>query len=269
MARQRKNSEETWEAKRRDIRAQSTCLEMSGPNGHVHSFHNEMVPHLFAAPNMCGDIGKQFRQFLLQKDEIFVMVKSRHTFKHDSERSMLRHVLSGRGSQVVLVSDRGLPCHEFEPSTTKDPPSGCGKTFVIKLMMGIYNRYTNNDGYCHACITCASTVKAAVAISGTTVHTVIKISFYQDLHSETAQQCRTLFKYINVIIIDDISMISAQLLLKVDSRLKQKTRNCQSNFGGLDIILIEEIYVNYHQFVLRPSIRNRNRPSLDRLYGEI
>ncbi|GFT51999.1 hypothetical protein TNCV_2058481 [Trichonephila clavipes] len=29
--------------------------------------------------------------------------------------------LSGRGSRVVKVSDRGWPCHEFEPSTTKDP----------------------------------------------------------------------------------------------------------------------------------------------------
>ncbi|GFV66813.1 hypothetical protein TNCV_1780301 [Trichonephila clavipes] len=28
----------------------------------------------------------------------------------------------GRGSRVVYVSDRGLPCHEFEPSTTEDPP---------------------------------------------------------------------------------------------------------------------------------------------------
>ncbi|GFX54678.1 hypothetical protein TNCV_3632351 [Trichonephila clavipes] len=28
----------------------------------------------------------------------------------------------GRGSQVVMVLDRGWPCHEFEPSTTKDPP---------------------------------------------------------------------------------------------------------------------------------------------------
>ncbi|GFT97391.1 hypothetical protein TNCV_4838181 [Trichonephila clavipes] len=30
--------------------------------------------------------------------------------------------IGGRGSRVVRVSDRGLPCHEFEPSTTKDPP---------------------------------------------------------------------------------------------------------------------------------------------------
>ncbi|PRD34814.1 UNVERIFIED_CONTAM: hypothetical protein NCL1_13483 [Trichonephila clavipes] len=31
-------------------------------------------------------------------------------------------VTDGRGSRVVCVSDRGLPCHEFESSTTKDPP---------------------------------------------------------------------------------------------------------------------------------------------------
>ncbi|GFU46213.1 hypothetical protein TNCV_2155491 [Trichonephila clavipes] len=31
-------------------------------------------------------------------------------------------VRNGRGSRVVKVTDSGLPCHEFEPSTTKDPP---------------------------------------------------------------------------------------------------------------------------------------------------
>ncbi|GFS76609.1 hypothetical protein TNCV_1622061 [Trichonephila clavipes] len=30
--------------------------------------------------------------------------------------------LASRGIRVVKVSDRGWPCHEFEPSTTKDPP---------------------------------------------------------------------------------------------------------------------------------------------------
>ncbi|GFV09177.1 ATP-dependent DNA helicase [Trichonephila clavipes] len=117
--------------------------------------------------------------------------------------------------------------------------AGCGKTFVIELLMGIYNCYTNNDGNCPAYITCASTGKAAVAISETIVHTALKNSLSRllPLNSETARQCRTLLKYIKVIIIDEISMISAQLLLKVDSRLKQITGNFQSNFGGLDIIL--------------------------------
>ncbi|GFV57032.1 hypothetical protein TNCV_2931551 [Trichonephila clavipes] len=36
---------------------------------------------------------------------------------------LLHHAyVSGRGRRVVKVSDRGLNCHEFEPSTTKDPP---------------------------------------------------------------------------------------------------------------------------------------------------
>ncbi|GFX63878.1 hypothetical protein TNCV_4345931 [Trichonephila clavipes] len=29
---------------------------------------------------------------------------------------------TNHATQPVKVSDRGLPCHEFEPSTTKDPP---------------------------------------------------------------------------------------------------------------------------------------------------
>ncbi|GFT95615.1 ATP-dependent DNA helicase [Trichonephila clavipes] len=107
--------------------------------------------------------------------------------------------------------------------------------------MEIYNLYTNYDGYCHEYITCASTGKAAVAISLMTVHTALKVSLSRllPLHSETAQECGNLFKYIKVIIIDEISMITAQLLLKVDSRLKQITGNFQSNFGGLDITLID------------------------------
>ncbi|GFY13280.1 ATP-dependent DNA helicase [Trichonephila clavipes] len=96
----------------------------------------------------------------------------------------------------------------------------------------MYNRYTDNDGYCQSC-------KAAVAISGTTVHAALKISFsgLLPLHSETSQQYRTLFKYVRVINIYEMSMISVQLFLKVDSRLKQITGNFQSNVGGLDNIL--------------------------------
>ncbi|GFW27927.1 hypothetical protein TNCV_768071 [Trichonephila clavipes] len=33
-----------------------------------------------------------------------------------------RATFCGRSSRVVKVLDSGWPCHEFEPSTTKDPP---------------------------------------------------------------------------------------------------------------------------------------------------
>ncbi|GFU70241.1 hypothetical protein TNCV_903831 [Trichonephila clavipes] len=40
----------------------------------------------------------------------------------------------GRGSRVVRVSDRGWPCHEFEPGTTKDPP--CRAAMHVKSVEG-------------------------------------------------------------------------------------------------------------------------------------
>lgn len=55
-------------------------------------------------------------------------------------------------------------------------PAGSGKTFVMKLIMEIYNRFSDTDGYCNAFVACASTGKAAIAIDGTTVHTALKIA---------------------------------------------------------------------------------------------
>ncbi|XP_014218648.1 ATP-dependent DNA helicase PIF1-like [Copidosoma floridanum] len=122
-------------------------------------------------------------------------------------------------------------------------PAGCGKTFVIKLLMKIYNRFTNNDGFCNAYITYASTGKAAEAIDGTTVHTALKITLTKllPLSMELVQLYRTLFKYVRILIIDEVSMVSAELLQKIDCRLKQITGNFNEPFGGLDIILIGDL----------------------------
>ncbi|GFV92044.1 hypothetical protein TNCV_1894801 [Trichonephila clavipes] len=38
-------------------------------------------------------------------------------------------------------------------------PAGGSKTFIIKLLIEIYNRYRDNNEYCHPYITCASTGK--------------------------------------------------------------------------------------------------------------
>ena len=55
------------------------------------------------------------------------------------------------------------------------------------------------------------------------------------------QQYRTLFKSVQVLIIDEISMINAELLSHIDARLKQITGNYESEFGSVDIILIGDL----------------------------
>jgi len=66
----------------------------------------------------------------------------------------------------------------------------------------------------------------------------ITLSNLLPLSIEVAQQYRTLFKFVKVLIIDEVSMIGVELLAQIDSRLKQITGNFNDNFGGLDIILI-------------------------------
>ncbi|KAH9364146.1 hypothetical protein HPB48_017641 [Haemaphysalis longicornis] len=57
-------------------------------------------------------------------------------------------------------------------------PAGCGKTFVLRLAMDLYNRYskTGNNTTYNVFVICASTVKAAVAVGGVMWHAAFKLS---------------------------------------------------------------------------------------------
>lgn len=135
---------------------------------------------------------------------------------NDKQRDLLMHVIHN------LLADSSDPFQIFLTG-----PAGCGKTFMIRLLMEIYNRYSTTDGYCNAYITCASTGKAAVATEGTTIPTALKISL-----------SKIFFK---VLIIDEVSMVSAELLANIDNRLKQITGNHRVNFGGIDVIMIGDL----------------------------
>lgn len=174
-----------------------------------------------------GAIAKR-RENIMSNDRFCELMRS----ANEKQKDLLLHVIHHN-----LLAEKS-PLQLFFTG-----PAGCGKTFVIKLIMEIYNRFSENDGFCNSYITCASTGKAAVAIDGTTIHTALKISLSKliPLSIERAQQYRCLFKYVKVLIIDEISMIGAELLNQIDARLKQITGNFDENFGGLDIIFIGDL----------------------------
>ncbi|GFR10855.1 ATP-dependent DNA helicase [Trichonephila clavata] len=61
------------------------------------------------------------------------------------------------------------------------------------------------------------------------------------LNIEKAHQYRTLFKFVKVLIIDEVSMVSAELLEQINTRLKQITGLFTKDFGGLEAILIGDL----------------------------
>jgi hypothetical protein len=83
--------------------------------------------------------------------------------------------------------------------------------------MEIYNRFSDTDGIFNAYIACASTGKAATAIGGSSVHSALNIlSRLIPLNIENAYQCRTLFKFVKVVVILEVSMVFPELLENIE-----------------------------------------------------
>ncbi|XP_040357685.2 uncharacterized protein LOC120841632, partial [Ixodes scapularis] len=123
--------------------------------------------------------------------------------------------------------------------------AGCGKTFVLRLIMDVYNRYCNPAGSdnVNAYVACATTGKAAVALGGITVHAAFRLTINRDggLRDNELNTFRYAFRNVRCVIIDEVSMMSADILQKVDSRLRIITCKYLEPFGGLDIILCGDL----------------------------
>ena len=111
---------------------------------------------------------------------------------------------------------------------------GVGKSFLIKAINGLGNF-----------LNCAPTGKAATAIGGQTIHSLLNIfdvnnkRTYNPLRGKalaTLQQ-RILQSKIRGIIIDEYSMVGCKMLYLINERLKQAMNNHEL-FGGLNIILV-------------------------------
>ncbi|GFV52896.1 hypothetical protein TNCV_2875641 [Trichonephila clavipes] len=94
-------------ALKRFVTRRGRPIEIHGDNGRNFDGANNELRKILKA--LFKDKMEEIMDFCLKN-------KSNGTSTH------LPHHIFCRGSRVVWVSDRGLPCHEFEPSTTKDPP---------------------------------------------------------------------------------------------------------------------------------------------------
>lgn len=126
-------------------------------------------------------------------------------------------------------------------------PAGCGKTYTIKLLMDTYNRFSlTANSLNNAYLVCASTGKAAVAINGTTVHSLFKIQPYKGKRKEVAISAASMGEFVQIfggvscIIIDEISMLSANIFYEINDRIQQITGVAEP-FGGLNVFFIGDL----------------------------
>uniref|UniRef100_A0A0C9QDU9 ATP-dependent DNA helicase n=1 Tax=Fopius arisanus TaxID=64838 RepID=A0A0C9QDU9_9HYME len=144
--------------------------------------------------------------------------------------------------QVVcsLMSGNRTPFEIFFTCSVKS-----GRTFVLRLLIEIYNRYKNASGHCNVYSTCVSTGKPTATINDTkAVHLALKISLptILSLSDQVAQQYRTLFQFVQVIVIDEVSIVCLELLAQIEARMKEATGNFEKAFGGMDVVLVGDLW---------------------------
>lgn len=125
-------------------------------------------------------------------------------------------------------------------------PAGCGKTYTLRILMETFNRFGQaHNSQNNAYVACASTGKAAVALNGTTVHSAFRITMSRrnnaSLSFESLQLYRNAFANIKAIIVDEVSMVGADVLNTIHTRLQSITGNFDDPFGGMNIIFCGDL----------------------------
>lgn len=155
--------------------------------------------------------------------------------------------LDSQQRKALEIMDAGFNAH-------LGGPAGSGKSFIIEEFK--FNNSNRNIVFL------APTGIAALNIGGMTIHRFFDFKDgIMDLLEDKVYPSGKLevFRHIDCIVIDEISMVSPLLLNAADKALRQ-TRNLDLPFGGVQIIAVGD----FHQ--LSPIITDDFKSILDRTY---
>ncbi|KAJ8048298.1 ATP-dependent DNA helicase PIF1 [Holothuria leucospilota] len=159
---------------------------------------------------------------------------------------------------VLNKKQREFYLHVMESITSMENPlhvfltggAGVGKSVVIKVLYQSLHRYLNSiegtDPDDCKIILCAPTGKAAFNINGLTIHSAFQIDpnrgyNFLKLNSDKLNSLQVKYRHLQVVIIDEISMVGNKQLLFINERLKEIKQN-QQPFGGVHIIAVGDLY---------------------------
>ena len=124
--------------------------------------------------------------------------------------------------------------------------AGSGKSTVIKVMSQYIHQILKKEGddpECPYVLLSAFTGSAASNIDGQTLHTLFSFNFgagFQSLSDQKRDLKRALYKNIKVLIIDEISLVDADMLYRIDLRLREITQK-DMPFGNIAILTFGDL----------------------------
>ena len=187
-------------------------------------------------------IGAMSRQTLSDK-EFKQLVASLNTHQRIPFDIVVQYTRELHKHRMKVRHDMPDPFHLFVTGG-----AGTGKSHVIRAIREHLERSVSGGPDVHACMLMAPTGVAAFNIGGLTIHRALRL---QVEHGRTAHQLplnglalhdlRKLWQGVHTIVIDEISMVSYQILKSIHSRLCEIYGNDEI-FGGLNVIAVGDLY---------------------------
>lgn len=127
---------------------------------------------------------------------------------------------------------------------------GSRKTFTTKAifeaMIWFYNKHLNSDPLKQKGIVVASIGKATFNTASTTAHSIFHLpcnsSKMLPLDSNIPDMLRKKFDQLQILLIDEVSLIGSKMLYNIDRRLHQIKYTPKIPFGNIDIVFCGDFY---------------------------
>ena len=128
--------------------------------------------------------------------------------------------------------------------------AGTGKSTFIRWLDNEFRGKT---------LLCAPTGIAALTISGKTIHSLCRFPPSWIVDTDIKNSPKSLASQAQILIVDEISMVNANVLDAMDKFFKLNRRN-NSPFGGISVVMVGDL------FQLPPIVANTTRPLFDATY---
>lgn len=115
--------------------------------------------------------------------------------------------------------------------------AGTGKTTLLKLI---------TEKYYGKCVVCAPTGVAAINADGATIHSLFSLPIgvlhpKEKLEYRIGNEKKLILKNIDLLIIDEVSMVRCDLIDAIDKRLRQIKRRSKLPFGGVQVVMFGDL----------------------------
>ena len=125
--------------------------------------------------------------------------------------------------------------------------AGSGKSTTIRIIAQWAQKILQQEGQspdCPSVIITAFCGTAASNVDGQTLHSSLGFTYKNDHHSlgdKTRDMRRAILKYLKLLIIDEISMVKADMLYQLDLRLQEIKEKVGVPFGGIGVLCFGDL----------------------------